>query len=98
MFEVIMGNTISGEETVFDSFQTREEAETFVKNSKQSDQEAEKAKWFLYAIEEVKITEENIDDYLEKWHNSSSDLEVHEYLGLTIEQYARWVETSKLEK
>ena len=34
---------------------------------------------------------EEIDDYIEKWHNSDSDLSVYEYLGMTEEEYYLWV-------
>jgi len=30
---------------------------------------------------------ESIDDKIEEWHNSDSNLKLHEYLGLTIEEY-----------
>ena len=41
-------------------------------------------------------TEENIDDLLDEWHESDSDLPVYEYLGISREKYAKWVETGKL--
>ena len=34
----------------------------------------------------------DILDEIDAWHDSPGDLELHEYLGLTKEQYARWVE------
>ena len=37
-----------------------------------------------------------IDDYFEAWHVSSSDETVYEFLGLTREQYFKWVETDSL--
>lgn len=49
-------------------------------------------------MRQINVTEENIDQYIEEWHNSSTDLELHEYLGLTWEQYARWVEKGELPK
>lgn len=44
----------------------------------------------------VKVTKENIDDLIDMWHESDSELPLHTYLGLTEEQYAEWVETNKL--
>lgn len=35
----------------------------------------------------------NIERLVEEWHTSDSSLAVHEYLGITFEQYAHWVET-----
>jgi len=37
-----------------------------------------------------------IDDYFELWHVSSSNKTVYEFLGLTREQYFRWVDTDSL--
>ena len=34
----------------------------------------------------------DIHDEIDSWHKSSIDMELHEYLGLTKEQYAKWVE------
>lgn len=35
----------------------------------------------------------NIDDEIEKWHESCSDLSLHEFLGMTWEQYGVFVST-----
>jgi hypothetical protein len=32
-----------------------------------------------------------IDAWVERWHSEPMDLELHEFLGLTLEEYARWV-------
>jgi hypothetical protein len=32
----------------------------------------------------------DIDAYVEKWHNSDSELELHEYLGLAWDGYRAW--------
>ena len=42
------------------------------------------------------VTKENIHDLIEKWHESDSEKTLHEYLGLTFEQYAYWVKTDEL--
>ena len=33
---------------------------------------------------------DEIDDYIEMWHESDSDLPLHEYLGLSWSDYAAW--------
>ncbi len=33
-----------------------------------------------------------IDDYIELWHDSGSDLSLHKFLGMTQEEYAFFVE------
>ena len=33
-----------------------------------------------------------IDDYVEKWHLSKDDIPIYEFLGMTREEYALWVE------
>jgi hypothetical protein len=42
------------------------------------------------------ITEENVDFYVLKWHNGKSKLELHEFLGLSLEQYSKFVETNEI--
>jgi hypothetical protein len=44
----------------------------------------------------MKATKRNILDLIDKWHESDSELSLHEYLDFTWEQYARWVETDEL--
>jgi hypothetical protein len=42
-------------------------------------------------------TDDNIDQRVEEWHAIiPSTVPLHEWLGLTWEQYARWGETNKL--
>ncbi|MED0780924.1 hypothetical protein [Bacillus siamensis] len=35
----------------------------------------------------MKLTKENIDQLVDEWHKCNSDLKLHQYLGLTWEQY-----------
>lgn len=35
---------------------------------------------------------EQIDDYIENWHDRQLDIPVHEYLGMTEKEYFLWVE------
>lgn len=39
--------------------------------------------------------EEAFDDAIDEWHTGSSKLELHEYLGLTWEEYKRWGENPR---
>ena len=35
---------------------------------------------------------DEIDDYVERWHNTDSDISIFDYLGMTEEEYLLWVE------
>lgn len=37
---------------------------------------------------------EEIDDFVEKWHSSDSDLPLHKFLGMTKSEYSLWVADS----
>ena len=39
--------------------------------------------------------EDQIDDAVEEWHESDSDLELHEYLGMSWDEYKDWFELKK---
>ncbi len=47
---------------------------------------------FLEKVLTGKAQLDEIDDYVERWHLSSSRLELHEYLGLSLQEYSKWVE------
>jgi hypothetical protein len=34
---------------------------------------------------------EEIDDYVDIWHSSPDGLELHEFLGMSKEEYALWL-------
>lgn len=34
---------------------------------------------------------DEIDDFVDSWHESDSDQDIHEYLGMTEEEYSLWV-------
>lgn len=38
----------------------------------------------------------SIEALIDQWHESDSELPLHEYLGLTIEQYGEWLKTGEL--
>ena len=42
----------------------------------------------------VKI--EDLDDFLEEWNLGSSNESINEYLGLTEEQYYKWVDDPRM--
>jgi len=35
----------------------------------------------------------DIEDYIEYWHENESDLELNEFLGMTSYEYANWLKT-----
>lgn len=41
---------------------------------------------------------DEIDDYIDDWHNSDSDEKIYEYLGMTEEEYGLWVEDESVLK
>lgn len=55
----------------------------------------------LYTFYELfsigRVTIDDIDDYIDKWHNGDSRESVYDYLGLTWEQYAKWVDKGVIE-
>lgn len=49
---------------------------------------------FVEQCLEGRATLEDIDDFVDRWHESDEgeERELHEYLGLTWDEYALWVE------
>mgnify|MGYP000756431978 CR=1 FL=1 len=47
---------------------------------------------FIDDVIDGKTKLDEIDDYVEKWHNSDSHCSVSEYLGMTEEEYFLWTE------
>ena len=37
------------------------------------------------------MTEKTIDDLIEEWHDGDSSLELYEYLGMSLEEYKKFV-------
>jgi hypothetical protein len=37
------------------------------------------------------VLADEIEDFIEAWHTSDSDLEIHEYLGMSFAEYSLWV-------
>lgn len=45
------------------------------------------------AADDSSDPDESIDDWVDRWHNDkSTQLPLHEYLGMSWEQYGRWLE------
>ncbi len=42
------------------------------------------------------VSVEDIDDFIDAWHNSNSNVPLHEYLGMTMEEYKTYVQTDHL--
>lgn len=36
-----------------------------------------------------------IDDFVDQWHEAPGALPLHEFLGLSIEEYAEWLDDSE---
>lgn len=53
---------------------------------------------FMEACLEGDALLEDIDDYIDEWHESDSDEELHDYLGMTFEEYSVWVENDSMLK
>jgi hypothetical protein len=37
------------------------------------------------------VMSDEIDDFVSAWHKSNSDQDLHDYLGMTFEEYSLWV-------
>ena len=49
------------------------------------------AEWLSYKLG-IEVEEyKTIDDQIDEWHNGDSDLELYEYLGMTLEEYEKFV-------
>ena len=44
------------------------------------------------------LSEQELNDKIDAWHDSDFEHALHEYLGWTWEQYAHWVETDEQPK
>ncbi|MGJ9460469.1 hypothetical protein [Oceanobacillus sp. CF4.6] len=53
---------------------------------------------FMEACLQGEALLEEIDDYVDEWHDSDSDEEIYDYLGMTIEEYGVWVEDDSMLK
>ena len=54
------------------------------------------SKSYLDLVLEYKISPEDIDIFISRWHSfEGQDKTLHQYLGLTWEEYSRYVEDSR---
>ena len=42
----------------------------------------------------MKLTQEQIDDKVDEWHNSNTNMLLHEYLGMTWDEYKEYIENN----
>jgi hypothetical protein len=46
---------------------------------------------FMDLAVDGRVMADEIDNYVEAWHDSNRDCEVFEFLGMTFEEYSLWV-------
>jgi hypothetical protein len=46
---------------------------------------------FLDLLTAGKVSPEQIDDFVDRWHETSGGRELHDYLGMTAEEYSLWL-------
>lgn len=46
---------------------------------------------YVQLLAQGTVSEDQIDDYVEMWHNGQSDDSLHQFLGMTWDQYSQWV-------
>jgi hypothetical protein len=51
---------------------------------------------FMDLAVDGQVMADEIDHYVEVWHDSNSDCEVFEFLGMTFEEYSLWVMNPEL--
>ena len=49
----------------------------------------------LYSSGEVSL--EEIDDFIDEWHKSVQEMELHEFLGMSQKEYINWIERGELD-
>lgn len=47
---------------------------------------------FLYQCLEGKVDPEDIDNFIDDWHDGNSEEELYEFLGLSRDEYALYIE------
>lgn len=46
---------------------------------------------FMHMALRGQVMSDEIEDFIEEWHDSDSAVELHEYLGMTWDEYSLWV-------
>lgn len=52
---------------------------------------------FMEMLKRKLVTWDDIDDFIYEWHAGNYDCSLHEFLGMSEQQYALWVENPRLE-
>ena len=47
---------------------------------------------FIEAVIAGQAHVDDIDDYVDEWHNSATTLKLHEWLGMSRDEYGTWVD------
>lgn len=47
---------------------------------------------FIHQVLEGYVLADEIDDFIDRWHDDDTDMELHDYLGLTRQEYSLFVE------
>ena len=48
-------------------------------------------KYFIDACLNGEAVLDDVEDYIEYWHTHKTDVELHEFLGMTSHEYANWL-------
>jgi hypothetical protein len=51
----------------------------------------ERRKTFLELYMNGEVLAEEIDDYVDKWHDDSGDQPIYEFLGMSKQEYSLWL-------
>lgn len=51
----------------------------------------EKRKSFVELCINGKVIIDEIDDFIDEWHEFAQEMELHEFLGMNWEDYSAWV-------
>ena len=51
---------------------------------------------FYRLFKSMIITADKIDDYIDKWHSTDLEIPIYEFLGMTKEEYFKWVRHGNL--
>lgn len=56
------------------------------------------SKNFIQACIDADVLVDEIDDYIDEWHDGDYDVDLNEFLGMTKEEYRLWVENDSMMK
>jgi DNA-binding transcriptional ArsR family regulator len=60
-------------------------------NIKKTGKKSLKQQAFASLYAEGRVTADEIDDFVDMWHEGGTGMPLHDFLGLSREEYARWV-------